>query len=285
MTGGFCYSIGISVITFPASMGSITISCTGGSGYDRGVAVSLCGDIYNIFRLGGCPRSLGELCRIGCRSLAFAGCRSLYLVGNNSGCVLDITAVTLTACGTRLTVIAPGVFRIAVTVLGDVLLATDVTVVIVVGSYIGTGLTVLDFTATVVTYVVFVGCGVFVRTEFFTTSVFAICAIVAIVILVSIFAGTVNLVATIVAIVVLIGIVAGTVNLVATVVTIVVLIGVLTLADLLRAAIVTDVVLAATTVGLLFVGVGTEVLAAAILMACTVVTVVIRVGIYTLTDC
>ena len=158
MTEFSYYIISISVTTYRAGVGCITVSRTCGGSYNGVVFVSQRGNVYNILCLFGCPIFRDrEACCVGCSTLAFTGCCSLFCTGNSSGCSLGVTAVTLTTCCARFAIFAPSVGRITVDVFSCVFLTADVTVVVVVGSYIGTNFAIFNFTAAVVTYVVFVG--------------------------------------------------------------------------------------------------------------------------------
>jgi len=139
-------------------MGSITLNRTGRSGHDGGVFVSRCGDIYNILCLGACPnlQPIEDGC-IRSGALLGTGGRSRYHGLNSSACLLDIITITHTACEALRVIFTPGVGHIAVDVVCHIRLAAYVTVVIVVGRYVGTGLAILNFTAAVITDVIFVG--------------------------------------------------------------------------------------------------------------------------------
>ena len=157
MTGSICFSIGISISAYRAGMCGITIIRTGGSGYDGIVLMSIFGDICNFLCLFVCP-ILREGSCVGGDTLLRTGGRSLFCAGNSSGCSLDIIAVTDSACGARLAVFAPGIVRFTIYVRGYICLTADVTVVILIPGLIGA--VFHNGTTAVITDVITVGCGV-----------------------------------------------------------------------------------------------------------------------------
>ena len=272
------YVIGVVIATNRTSIRGVTFIHTSRNGYDGVVFVSLFGNIYNVLGLTVNSPICLEVSSIGSCSLFRTCCRDLYVTGSLYGFSLCITAVTLTACGARLTVFGPGVTCFAVSMCGYVLRTADVTIVVVVGSYVGTDLSALDFTAAVITYVIIVICAVFVFTEFLAASVFMFCTVVAVVIIVGIFTSANRYLTTIIARVIFICVYVFAVELITTVVTVVVEVAVLTFADCFGTAIV------ACVIGVVVL-VLAEVCMTSVFIACAIVTVVILIGIFTSSDC
>ena len=271
VAGCICFSIGIRISTHRTGMGCITISRTGGVGDDGVIFVSLCRNINDILRLGTRP-IYGELCRVSGDTHLRTGCRSLFCADNFCFCSLRITTVTVSACSTSLTVFTPNVVRYAILVCGYVFSATNITVVIVVVLHIGAGFAVFNFTATIVTDVILVVLSILVLAEAVATAGFTFCTIIAVVICVRICTSADGHLTTVVTNMILVGIHMFAKFHYSTVVAVVVIVAVFVFAEVLYGtAVVTFVVL----VGVLVLTID---------LTTTIVTLVILVSIITGAD-